>query len=203
MGNQASSGLTKRGGVWHIDKVFRGVRIRESTGTGDLDQAEEQLAARIDAIRKADVFGVRPDRKFRVAATKYLEENQHKKSIADDAGLLRQLDPFIGDLLLKQVHMGTLQPFIAKRQQDKVKTRAINAGLEVVRHILNLAEREWRDERGLTWIERAPKIRLFPIKDRRPPYPLSRKEQAVFFPELPDLSRPHGVVQSEHRHARG
>jgi integrase len=186
MGNQASSGLTKRGGVWHIDKVFRGVRIRESTGTGDLDQAEEQLAARIDAIRKADVFGARPDRKFRVAATKYLEENQHKKSIADDAGLLKQLDPFIGDLLLKQVHMGTLQPFIAKRQQDKVKTRTINAGLEVVRHILNLAEREWRDERGLTWIERAPKIRLFPIQDRRPPYPLSREEQAVFFPELPD-----------------
>jgi hypothetical protein len=194
MGNQASSGLTKRGGVWHIDKVFRGVRIRESTGTGDLDQAEEQLAARIDAIRKADVFGARPDRKFRVAATKYLEENQHKKSIADDAGLLKQLDPFIGDLLLKQVHMGTLQPFIAKRQQDKVKTRTINAGLEVVRHILNLAEREWRDERGLTWIERAPKIRLFPIQDRRPPYPLSRGAGSLLSGAA-RLSRPHGVVQ--------
>jgi integrase len=186
MGNQASSGLTKRGGVWHIDKVFRGVRIRGSTETGDLEQAEEQLAARIDAIRKADVSGVRPDRKFRVAATKYLEENQHKKSIADDAGLLRQLDPFIGDLMLKQVHMGTLQPFIAKRQQDKVKTRTINAGLEVVRHILNLAEGEWRDDHGLTWIERAPKIKLLPIRDKRPPYPLSREEQALFFPELPD-----------------
>jgi integrase len=186
MGNQASSGLTKRGGVWHIDKVFRGVRIRESTGTSDVEQAEEQLAARINAIRKADVFGVRLDRKFRVAATKYLEENQHKKSIADDAGLLRQLDPFIGDLTLPQVHMGTLQAFIAKRQKDKVKTRTINAGLEVVRHILNLAEGEWRDERGLTWIERAPKIKLIPIRDKRPPYPLSPEEQAVFFPELPD-----------------
>lgn len=186
MGIQASSGLTKRGGVWHIDKVFRGVRIRGSTETSDLDQAEEQLAARVEAIRKAEVLGVRPDRKFRVAATKYLEENQHKKSIADDAGLLRQLDPFIGDLALKQVHMGTLQPFIVKRQQDKVKTRTINAGLEVVRHILNLAEGEWRDESGLTWIERAPKIKLFPIRDKRPPYPLSREEQAIFFPELPD-----------------
>ena len=56
--------------------------------------------------------------------TRYLEENQHKKSIADDAGLLRQLDPFIGDPLLKQVHMGTLQPFIAKRQQDKHRKHA-------------------------------------------------------------------------------
>jgi hypothetical protein len=59
---------------------------------------------------------------FRVASTKYLEEDQHKKSIADDAGLLKQLDPFIGNLLLSQVHMGTVQPFITKRQQAKVKT---------------------------------------------------------------------------------
>jgi integrase len=82
--------------------------------------------------------------------------------------------------------MGSLQPFVVKRQKDKVKTRTINAGLEVVRHILNLAEGEWRDEQGITWLERAPKIKLLPIKDKRPPYPLSREEQAVFFPELPD-----------------
>lgn len=186
MGNQTTSGLTKRGGVWHIDKKFRGVRIRESTGTSDVAQAEEQLAARIDQIRKATFFGVRPDRKFRAAATKYLEENQHKKSISDDATQLKQLDPFIGDLTLRQVHMGSLQPFVVKRQKDKVKTRTINAGLEVVRHILNLAEGEWRDEQGITWLERAPKVKLIPIKDKRPPYPLSREEQAVFFPELPD-----------------
>jgi hypothetical protein len=37
-----------------------------------------------------------------------------------------------------------------------------------------------------TYRSRGTQIRLFPIKDRRPPYPLSREEQAVFFPELPD-----------------
>ena len=31
VGTQKMSGLTKRGGIWHIDKVFRGTRIREST----------------------------------------------------------------------------------------------------------------------------------------------------------------------------
>src|ERR1700730_12592175 len=118
MGNQRTTGLTKRGGVWHIDKVFRGTRIRESTATSDLAQAQEHLARRIDQIRTARVYGVRADRAFRVAATRFLEENQQKKSIRDDAALLRQLDPFIGNLTLRQVHTGSLQPFIAKRRSD-------------------------------------------------------------------------------------
>jgi integrase len=186
MGNQRTTGLTKRGGVWHIDKVFRGTRIRESTATGDLAQAQEQLARRIDQIRTARVYGLRSDRTFRAAATRFLEENQDKKSIRDDAALLRQLDPFIGSLTLRQVHMGSLQRFIAKRRSDGVKTRSINNALALVRHILNLAAAEWRDEQGLTWLEYAPKIKLIPVKDGRAPYPLARDEQAMLFQELPD-----------------
>jgi len=185
MGNQRTTGLTKRGGVWHIDKVFRGTRIRESTATGDLAQAQEQLARRIDQIRTARVYGLRSDRTFRAAATRFLEENQDKKSIRDDAALLKQLDPFVGNLTLRQVHMGSLQRFIAKRRSDGVKTRSINNALALVRHILNLAAAEWRDEQGLTWLEYAPKIKLIPVKDGRAPYPLARDEQAILFQELP------------------
>lgn len=35
-------------------------------------------------------------------------------------------------------------------------------------------------------LEHAPKIKLMPVRDARPAYPLSREEQATFFPELPD-----------------
>ena len=84
MGNHRTSGLTKRGGVWHIDKIFRGTRIRESTATSELAKAQEQLANRIDQIRTAKLYGLRLEHTFRAAATKFLEENQHKKSIADD-----------------------------------------------------------------------------------------------------------------------
>ena len=79
MGNQKTSGLTKRGGIWHIDKQFRGVRIRESAATSDLTEAVALLSKRIEAIRKALIYGVGPERTFRAAATKYLQENQHKK----------------------------------------------------------------------------------------------------------------------------
>jgi integrase len=131
------------------------------------------------------LYGVRRDYSFRAAATKYLEENQGKRSIGDDAMHLKQLDPFIGTHSLRQVHMGTLQEFIAKRRSDGVKTKTINAALGVVRRILNLAASEWMDDRGMTWLETAPKIRLFPVTDARLPYPLSAEEQMFLFRELP------------------
>jgi integrase len=78
-----------------------------------------------------------------------------------------------------------VQPFSINVGKDGVKTKTINAALAVVRRILNLAASEWMDDRGMTWLETAPKIRLFPITDARPPYPLSDEEQMFLFRELP------------------
>ena len=99
---------------------------------------------------------------------------------------LKQLDPFIGNLELQQVHMGSLEEFIAQRRKDGVKTKTINIALGVVRRILNLSASEWMDQQGLTWLERAPKIRLFPVTDARSPYPLSDEEQSLLFQRLPN-----------------
>ena len=138
------------------------------------------------SLREANLYGLRPERTFRAAATKYLEDYRDQKSIQTSAVLLKKLNPFIGALELKQVHMGSLQGFIAQRHQDGVKTKTINAALAVVRRIVNPASSEWMDEQGLTWLETAPKIKLFAIKDARSPYPLSSEEQALLFQELPD-----------------
>ena len=82
--------------------------------------------------------------------------------------------------------MGSLQEFIAQRRRDGVKTKTLNLALGVVRRVLNLAACEWMDECGKTWLEAAPKIKLFPVKDARSPYPLTRPEHALLFQELPD-----------------
>jgi hypothetical protein len=74
-------------------------------------------------IREAHLRGVRASRTFRVGATEYLEDYAHKKSIGDDAMHLKMLDPFIGGHDLRQVHMGALQDFIAKRKADGVRPR--------------------------------------------------------------------------------
>jgi integrase len=185
MGRKRTPGIYKRFGVWHIDKQVNGQRICESTGAVDLEEAERYLARRVESIRQATVYGVRPKRLFKEAATKFLLENQHKASISSDAGRLKYLIPFIGGLPLESVHMGTLQPFIVARRAKGLKTRTINHGLQVVRHILNLAASEWMDEHGLTWLLTAPKIKLLPEPDLRKPYPLDWDEQTKLFNQLP------------------
>ncbi len=92
MARKKIPGLVKRGDCWHIDKQISGKRVCESTGTSDLEEAERFLARRMEQIRQATVYGVRPKRSFREAATKYLNESQ-KARLRDDALHLRLLDP--------------------------------------------------------------------------------------------------------------
>lgn len=185
MGRKRTSGLYKRNGVWHIDKQYRGSRLCESTGESDLGKAEEYLARKLEEVRQAVVYGVRPKRSFREAATKYLNENGHKRGIGDEAIHVKQMDPYIGSLSLESVHSGTLQPFIQARRAQGIKTKSINLALGVVRHILNLAASEWLDENNLTWLQSPPKIKLLKVEDARLPYPLSWDEQSHLFRELP------------------
>ncbi|MDO8954442.1 MAG: site-specific integrase [Gammaproteobacteria bacterium] len=178
-----------KSGNWHIDKKVFGSRICESTGTSNFEEAERYLARRIEDVRQAVIYGVRLKRTFREAATKYLDENAQKASIGDDAYSLRTLDKYIGNLPLENIHMGTLQQYIKDRKAEKVKNRTINAGLQVTRHILNLASGLWIDENGLTWLQVAPKIKLLPEIDKRKPHPLSKDEQGKLFQAIPEYLR--------------
>jgi integrase len=64
--------------------------------------------------------------------------------------------------------------------------KTVNLSLSVVRRILNLAARSWRDEEGRTWLVSAPKITMLPLTDSRPPRPLMWAEQRALLPLLPD-----------------
>ncbi len=185
MGRKRTPGLQKRGEFWVIDKKVFGRRLCESTGASDLEEAERYLARRLEEVRLASVYGIRPKRSFKEAATKFLMENQHKRSLADDAGRLRELVKYIGDMPLESIHMGSLQGFIDGRRKDAVSTRTINHGLQLVRRILNLAASEWMDEYGLTWLASAVKIKFLQEHDARKPYPLNWDEQTKLFNELP------------------
>ncbi|MCK4870901.1 MAG: tyrosine-type recombinase/integrase [Gammaproteobacteria bacterium] len=185
MGRKRTPGLYKRNGTWHIDKQIFGHRLRASTGSSELFEAERFLARRIEELRQATIYGVRPKRIFREATVRYLKEHQHKASIDSDAGRIRSLDKYIGNKSLDTIHMGVMQPYIEARRKDGIKTRTINHGLKIVRRILNLAANEWLDEHGLSWLHHAPKIKLLPEPDLRKPYPLNWVEQKRFFAELP------------------
>ncbi len=187
MGKKRSlSGLRLRNGIWHIEKMVDGTRLYESIGVSQREEAEKVLIYRLEQIRSAKVFGVRPQRTFQEAATRYLIENQHKRTIAENASEISRLLPYINHLTLDKINIFSLQPYISFRQRQGVKNRTINHALQLIRHILNLAHQEWLDEFGLTWLSSAPKIKLLPLTDGRKPYSLTWEEQDQLFALLPD-----------------
>ncbi len=179
-----SPGLHKRGQVWWIDKAIYGVRLRCSTGTGNLEIAEQILARKIEEVRQAEVFGAVEERTFAEAAARYLMENEHNRAIRREADALALLIPYIGDLPLSQVHMGTLEPFIRDRLQ-KVSQGTVNRDLCPVRRVLNLSARLWRhNENGQPWLNVSPLIQMREY-DARKPHALTWDEQHQLFAELP------------------
>jgi len=185
MGRKQIPGLIMRAGIWHIDKRILGRRVCRSTGTGQLEEAEQYLARVMEQTRQAQIYGVRPTRTFEQAAAKFVLENQHKRSIDDDVSRLKGLLPWIGSQPLDRIHRGTLQPWIDSRRRARAAVGTINHGLQIVRRITNLAAGEWVDDQGLTWLHAAPKIKLLANTDKRKPYPLSWTEQNTLFRLLP------------------
>jgi integrase len=185
MGRSRTPGLVNRSGIWHIDKRIEGERICQSTGSAELAEAERYLARLRETIRQAKIYGVRPERSFEEAAVKFVRENQHKRSLDRDICLLKQLMPWVGSLPLNRVHRGTLEPWIDKKRKEGRTPGTINHGLKLVRRILNLAANEWMDRFGMTWLDRAPRIKLLPDTNKRQPYPLSWDEQKHLFSALP------------------
>lgn len=87
-------------------------------------------------------------------------------------------------MALHQVHAGSLQPFIKSRQAAGIAAGTINRDLAIVKRVLTLAARLWRDEEGQPWLLTVPMLPT--IKGpKRKPYPLSWEEQTKLFAELP------------------
>jgi integrase len=174
----------KETGKGAIDKRIEGIgRVRHRFSANTWQEAEAEYHR---AIAAAKTQAAAPRfRTFREAATKYLNE-ETKSSLARDADCLANLEPWIGSLRLDQIHQGSLQPYIEHRRNQGVKSATVVRELAVVRRILTLASRVWRDQDNQPWLPVAPLLRMPDWKDAAKPYPLSVDEQRRFFKELPD-----------------
>ncbi len=197
MAKRNITGLYQRNGIWCIDKIYRGQRIRESTGSGDRKEAEQYLIHRLEQLRQQHIYGVRRVRTWREAATRYLVEYKDQPSIGLTALYLEQLDPYIGDRPVDHVDDEALAPYVkdrlagrlrgSPRKGRSVAPRTINIALERVIRVLNLCARKWRDEARRPWLDTVPMItRLDLRRSTRQPHPLSWEEQSLLFAELPD-----------------
>ncbi|MDD1959020.1 tyrosine-type recombinase/integrase [Pseudomonas sp. 39004] len=179
-----------------MDKVYKGERIRESTGTGDREEAEQYLIHKLEKLRQQKVYGVRQIRTFEEAAMRYLLEVKDQPSIHLTALCMKQLHPYLGHLPLTHIDDQALEPFIRDRQTEKVlpdgsiekavSNRTINIAIERAVRVLTLCARKWRDDDRRPWLDSVPMLKkLEEKKSSRKPYPMSWEEQSILFGELP------------------
>jgi len=164
---------------------YRKRRIRGSSGTADPREAERRLRRIKEQIDNQELYGVRPDRPFRFAAEKLMQEFQGSpKTLRMYARSSDELDPWIGDDPLRLICKDRLRPFIEARRAAGVSVRTINLAIAFVRRVLRLAAYYWRDQKGMSWIENCPIIQ-FEKGPAKKPYPLSWDEQERLFDLLP------------------
>lgn len=170
---------------WWIDVVLPGgQRICRSTRLKDKDAANEFLINLKASAHKGLRDGVPTEHSWREAVVRYLAENSGKRTLQADIDNLKKLDPFLGELSLKQVNMDAIWPFIHLRQTEhRVANGTINRALEVVRRILHLARDEWN------WVERFSKLRMLKEPKQRVRF-LLQEEADQLLEELPKHLRP-------------
>ena len=185
MGRQQSGIYQDDKNRWCVDKVYKGTRLRERFEK--FEEAENWLIRQLEILRQVNLFGARRERSFNEAAAKYVMDHQAKVSLQTDIYMLQSIMPFIGDLALDKIHDATLAPYVSKRLADGRSHKTINLALAIVRRILNLAARSWRDEEsGKTWLETPPLIKILPLVGfQREPRPITWAEQKKLFEVLP------------------
>ena len=177
-------GLRKKGEIWHIEKVIAGQLVRQSTGETELEQAERYLARLTDNRRKEKVYGERMDRTFNEAAARYIGEYGHKRSIDRSIQALKLVMPYLGELPLLKIHAGALDDYINDRKKAGTSAGTLNRDIGVIRRVLSLSSRLWRDDQGRPWLDTVP---MFPAVEgfKRKPRPISWQEQEALLKTLP------------------
>jgi integrase len=185
MGQKTRGIYPDKDGSWQVDKWYRTTRLRQR-GFSSFEEAERWLIQRLDQLRNVLIHGAQVERTFDQAAAHYLSTHEAKASIITETYMLQSVMPYIGHLDVRQVHDGTLAPYVTARLALGRAHKTINLALGVVRRILNLAATSWRDDSGRTWLQTAPHITMLPlVGHQREPMPISWQQQRALLPLLP------------------
>ncbi len=168
-----------------INKTIRGKRFLKRFTARTRDEAEAYFHTYLASGGPA-----RSDsRTFRAAATHYLE-TETKRSLNRDAEILERLDPWIGHLTLDKVHQGSIAGYMKARSDAGISAGTVTREIAVVRRILTLAARFWRDAEGEPWLKQAPPLFRLPKGQKKRPHILNEDEQRRFLSALPQHLAP-------------
>jgi integrase len=151
------TGVYRRGDSrhwWIATTLPNGQRVRQSAGTEDRREAEALLAKlKVEAFRESN-FGIKPQRSWQEAVVRYLSGKQRLRSIADVRRICRRLDPYLGELQLREITGDVIWRITQGELKRGNQPATVNRYLATIRNLLRIARDEWQ------WIEVIPKIRL-------------------------------------------
>jgi integrase len=139
---------------WISCTLPNGKRIRQSAGTEDRNEAEALLANITLSAYKEQHFGIKPQRSWQDAVVRFLEVKSHLKDVKQYRGQCRNLDVYLGKMMLNQINGDVVWHVIQKELSRGLKVATVNRHLAVMRAILRMARDEWQ------WIDTMPKIKL-------------------------------------------
>ena len=171
--------LIKRGTTWWIDFTTpSGQRIRCSARTEDKKEAQEFHDKLKAESWRIEQIGEKPKRSWDEAALKWLQETTHKKTHLMDVDTVRWLQPFFRGKLLTDLTRDVIAEVGAIKRKNASAATA-NRVLALVRAILRRAELEWE------WIDKAPRVRLYPEPKGRVRW-LKPEQVQILLNELPE-----------------
>ena len=153
--------LNKRGNIWWVSFTTpSGRRIRQSAGTEDKKLAQEYHDRLKAECWRVHHLGDKPRRTWQEAVVRWFTEKEHKADREKDAGKLRWLDQFLGEVYLDEIDRNLIDQIAQVKKQESSGSTA-NRYLALIRAMLRAARDDWE------WIDKIPRVRLFPEPKKR------------------------------------
>jgi len=147
--------LYKRGKVWWIKIKKNKKSIRRSTGTSSKERAKKiEAQVLLELADNRWPNNEAKKRTFEELQERYMREYSKVRksvgSIVRDEYSFKHLSAFFKGLTLAELTPARISEYKSLRRSDEAKTATLGKELELLRHALNLAVREWE------WLERNP-----------------------------------------------
>ena len=105
-------------------------------------------------------LGVNPQRSWKEAVVRWLNETSDKSTHLEDKSKLVWLHDYLGELLLNEINLDVIDEVRSAKLKEASKA-TVNRYLALVRSILIRSRDDWE------WIDKVPKIRLFKESNSR------------------------------------
>jgi integrase len=165
--------------VWWIDFTApSGERVRCSARTEDKAQAQELHDRLKSEAWRVSQLGEKQQRTWDEAALRWLKETEHKATHLEDVRMIAWLQQHLRGRYLSEITRESIARIGETKRQEASPSRA-NRYLGLIRSILRRAALDWE------WIERPPRIRLYPEPKRRVRW-LTPEQAKKVLEELPE-----------------